>query len=402
MATFSRWLLNIFIFSIPWENVIVVPGIGTVTRILGVLTVATFLLYVASRQRIRTLRIEFIGPLLFVVWASGSLLWTISVDQTASRMMTFAQLAMMFVLMWQMSSSEQAREMMLRAYVLGCYGAAGATFYNAMTGASVTPEVRYAAAGFDPNDLGVTLALGIPIAWHVADRATWHWRVIFRAYILVAAVAIAMTASRGAFLTSVVAMLGPLFSMRHSRMMNRIAAAVLAGMLILLVATFVPEAALQRIASTGDELRSGTLTHRTLIWQAGLRAFQERPLLGYGSGTYAVAAGEVVGRNWVAHNTFISVLVELGIVGLMIWLLSLTIYAWGIRRLSGGMRTTAYVLLCSWIVGVSSLSWEHRKPTWFVLGILASAVATTRYSTRLRVVAQDGGKGAATQVTVRV
>ena len=41
-------------------------------------------------------------------------------------------------------------------------------------------------------------------------------------------------------------------------------------------------------------------------------------------------------------------------------------------------RHLCLVLLLTWAIGVVSLTWEHRKPTWFVIGILIAYAGATR------------------------
>jgi hypothetical protein len=63
------------------------------------------------------------------------------------------------------------------------------------------------------------------------------------------------------------------------------------------------------------ELTEGTLTHRTVIWAAGMEVFRDHPFLGVGAGAYSPATVKIVNIPLIAHNTFVSVLVELGVFG---------------------------------------------------------------------------------------
>jgi len=68
-----------------------------------------------------------------------------------------------------------------------------------------------------------------------------------------------------------------------------------------------------RILQFAQEVSGGTLTHRTAIWVAGLDAFRDHAFLGVGAGAYGPAVLRVVDIAYPAHNTFLSVLVELGV-----------------------------------------------------------------------------------------
>jgi hypothetical protein len=67
---------------------------------------------------------------------------------------------------------------------------------------------RFFAGGADPNSLGMTLALGVPIAWYLsltAKRPLTRW--LRRAYRPLAMFATVLTGSRGAMIAMMVALL---------------------------------------------------------------------------------------------------------------------------------------------------------------------------------------------------
>ena len=144
----------------------------------------------------------------------------------------------------------------------------------------------------------------------------------------------------------------------------------------------VPLSSWSRIFTVGEEVSKGTLTHRTVLWGAGLEAFRDHAFLGVGAGAYGVTVLKVLdfqymtgsAANAVAHNTFISILVELGVVGalLLFWLLATMLYC--AIRMRYVKRCLWISLLLTWTIGVSALTWEYRKPTWLLFSLLAAHV----------------------------
>jgi O-antigen ligase len=77
-------------------------------------------------------------------------------------------------------------------------------------------------------------------------------------------------------------------------------------------------------------------------------------------------------KDLAAHNTFLGILVEHGLVGLtlfgcIIW--TLMAKAWRTPALESRMWM---VTLLAWCVGAMSLSWENREMTWLLWGLCAS------------------------------
>jgi O-antigen ligase len=258
----------------------------------------------------------------------------------------------------------------MQAYVLGAYVSVGSTVYNYFT-VSDFYYMRYSAAGFNPDDLGPILALGIPLAWHLATSEgdggkAYVLKLANYAYVPASVFAIVLSATRGAVIATLPAfvfILGTLTTLKpFARTLILIA---LVGALIGLQ-QLVPQSSIQRLATTGESIASSDLNGRVDIWLAGLRVFASHPLVGIGVGAYRPAVG--VGK--VAHNTFVSILVEVGSIGLLLYMivLGITFYQ---AMLQPKWATRLWLsILMVWTLTGSFMSWEHRKQTWLVLGMV--------------------------------
>ncbi len=141
---------------------------------------------------------------------------------------------------------------------------------------------------------------------------------------------------------------------------------------------FVPAETWERLSTIGAAITHGTLTHRTSIWAAGIDVFRHHALLGVGAGAYGTSVRSLLDIPYVSHNLFLSVLVELGVVGALILLVLLSTLFYCASQLPKLERRFWTVLLLSWMVGVSSLTWEYRKPTWILFGLLATEYTFTQ------------------------
>jgi hypothetical protein len=76
-----------------------------------------------------------------------------------------------------------------------------------------------------------------------------------------------------------------------------------------------------------------------------------------------------------AHNAFVSVLVEVGPLGLLLFI---GIVAVSLKPALKSRPTVTAILLVTWVVGVCSLTWEYRKTTWLVFCLVAEMAALWR------------------------
>jgi O-antigen ligase len=73
-----------------------------------------------------------------------------------------------------------------------------------------------------------------------------------------------------------------------------------------------------------------------------------------------------------AHNAYISILVELGVVGLGLFCLILLCCLYDIWKMPLNERVIWIMLFSAWAAAVYSLSWEYCKATWFMFGMIAA------------------------------
>lgn len=367
----------VFAFVLPWENSIVLPVVGSVGRLSGLLMVGMALLAIADARGVTLRPLPLAVPLLgaFTLWSAATAIWSLDVSATITAVTTLVQLLVMVIILWESCPTSARRERVLQAYVLGSFVAIIDGFANYLAGTEATFR-RFAATGFDPNDYAVVLALGIPMAWQLLRRARGIALVVNLLYLPASLAAIALSASRGGAVAAAVALSVVVFDARH---LERPARRGLVAFLVALACAtpFVaPEVAnvtgtaLYRLGSIGSALSGSTLNERGVIWQAGLNAFEDRPLQGVGLGAFPAAVERVSGVYEVAHNSFLSVLVETGVVGAVLFgavILSICV------PLLSAKRSTAIpsmVLFATLIVAILPLSFELRKPTWFVLAML--------------------------------
>jgi len=167
-----------------------------------------------------------------------------------------------------------------------------------------------------------------------------------------------------------------LWTWRESDLSQKISNVVLFSLLVLGPLYLAPLASRQRLATLPMELTQGSLHNRKQIWKAGARVWLEHPVLGVGAATYAEAVRPSLGtpalpgHQYVAHNTYLSVLVESGLIGFGIFALLagvLLVFVWMMPFTERAFWTVT-LLVCG--LGLTTLTWEHRKPVWLIAALI--------------------------------
>jgi O-antigen ligase len=377
VAFASLW---IFVFCVPWEEEVALAQGVAVSHLIGAAAAGAGILACMIHRRIRKLdRLHYVlGGL--VLWSALTYCWSVAPDLSAVRAASCAQLLLMIWLIWEFAPNERRQLSLLQAYVLGTFVSASSIIYSFITGKGENlglVEGRYSASGFNENEVGIILALSLSMSCYLLARSAgprWLWLL----HIPVCVLAICLTGSRGSFIASSVGLLMlPLSFASLSRAQRRL------GILTLILLTaaafvFVPLSTWQRLGTIRSEISEGTLTKRTYIWAAGLDVYRQHPIAGVGAGAFGASVYSKLDIPYVAHNSYLSVLVELGAVGAILFAALLA----GLFRLAARLPTLESrawtILLLTWAVAVSSVTWEHRKPTWFLFGLLIAQAAVLR------------------------
>jgi O-antigen ligase len=365
------------IFTLPVEGILVVPGLGRVSQAVGLFVVALWGLTVVTTGRIRPPHLFHVAFLLFVIWNAATVLWSVDVELSLTRLLTWVQLMGLAFVLWDVYTTRTAVRYGLQAYVLGAGVSIVSSVQNYLLGIDQGYQ-RYAATGSHSDGYAIILVLGIPMAcylagWKGRSRTDRALKLFNYAYVPAALLGIALAGTRTALIALVPGLLFGLWSLTRLQTRARILVvlALAAGAFVLQPLT--PMRSVERLGTTGEELTEGDLNGRLILWREGFVAFSSRPFVGVGTGAFASA----IPAGKVAHNSFLSVLVETGVVGLiafgsLLWIVArqaLDQSQWDARFWVSALLALA--------IGASALTFEHKKHTWLLL-TLAVASASVR------------------------
>src|SRR5450759_4804550 len=142
----AGYLLCLFVFSIPWEKSVQMPGIATLSHLLGILAFATAAVVAARRGSVRPPNLALGLAAVFVLWSGLTYFWSLDRQATVTRVATLAELVAMVWLIWDTCRDSLLQTRLMQAYVWGAVAAsasAGLRFFQGQQ----TYYLRYAAAG---------------------------------------------------------------------------------------------------------------------------------------------------------------------------------------------------------------------------------------------------------------
>ena len=387
MRTIAYWLAIAFVFTVPWENAIHVGEIGRVSKTLGLVTAGVWAVSVLARGRLRRPDAFQKAYFLFLIWNGLTIYWSIDAGTSMRGFLTYTEIFGMLLMVWDLFDSEVAIRTGLQAYVLGALISSGSIIVEFWT----TPTERFAAhqrfqaLGFETDGIALILAIAAPAAWYLAAGPRVHgrgpgaMRIVNYAYIPIALFALVLTGTRGATLASIPTAVFVLWSLRRATAAKRIMAWGALGAAVVMVVGFAPAGPLDRIgtAVTVTEVDSGgALSGRWGIWMESREVFLDRPIIGVGLDAHRAA----IPTGKEAHNTYVSVLVETGLVGFVLFARVLVSLFARVRRRSGWEAWYWFTQVAVVAIGAMSLSLEDSKSVWIVfsLALASAAAAQTR------------------------
>ena len=238
----------------------------------------------------------------------------------------------------------------------------------------------------DPNLFGLYLimSLGLALWWGGQNKS-------LVSFVPACAITLAViaTASRGSLfaLMALLVALGlvvPARSMRSRATRGLVAGAGLLGVYVF--ADRIP--AFDRLP-VGDLDIQGEVRYQ--LWALAIELWSDIPLTGIGLGQFAANVRYYlsVEVDLVTHNTIISFLVELGVLGLILFLFPFVFCCYQLWRVRRGSSIAPY-LMATWVavfVGSLTLNIQYLRFVWAFLALSVATVLVVRI--------QRGGQGEA-------
>jgi O-antigen ligase len=316
----------------------IVPDIGgsflSFDKVAGGLLAVSWLATVATRKDARRAFIsshpQFFAILtFFLAWVVLSLTWAEQPSHGLEVASRYVLSAFLFLIVFTAVRTRQHVRWLLWAFVVAST-LSGA--YGLVVPPPATDEDRLAGTIGEPNQLAAVLVAGVVIA--LALAVVEKGKPLHRLVLLTAAglclLATFLTLSRAGLIALVIAMVAAVIvAGRWRAQVFAVAALVITTLFVFFAFVATPHQR-DRVTSVG----TGATTGRSDIWTVGWRMVQAHPVNGVGVGQFQTSAVHfliapgaiqrsdlIIDTPKVAHNIYLHVLAEMGVVGLTAFLL---------------------------------------------------------------------------------
>ena len=358
----------LFIFLIPWGD----GAFDGLPRLGGILAFGMSFLYLIFHGSHRNYNFFHFFAVLYGAWLFFTLLWTPDLDYGLVKAVTDMQLVMTIFVFTLLIQTKRDIVFAYQAYVLGDLVGAGIIIYNYTHGIESPYYNRYGIKNIETDELSIILALAMPMAAYLSTQYKhWFFKLLNIAAMPIIFYAIFLTGTRTG---SIVAMLGIFYWVFANRKASMTVKASIIGFFVIAIIgilSFAPKASLDRVFSAGKSISSGTLNYRTVIWSGTYKQWKENPVFGLGTGGLGYALSHEHVNYRAAHNAYLELSAENGIIGVSLYLLMLLSLLYYLLQTKLDDKSFLLALLMIIVISQMALHTHHKKETIFAFSMIA-------------------------------
>ncbi len=405
----SDLTVGVIAFVVIQPLALLVGGAGEplVSKGAGVILLATWIVtlrYPSSRRRY--LGFTANNPLLFAIivafigWIIASMLWSIDVALSIEAIQRYLLGFLLVGIVFTATRNRRAAILISGAF---CLSAAISTVIGIAIGNRI--EGRLVGTFADANEYAAFCVPALLIGGALAVMADTPLRRFgFGVAAMISGLGIVLSGSRGGIIAIGTALIVWTVFGGRWRMRVLVGGVAVAFLLVGYINTAASPATQARIATLteGESFGKSGGTGRTDIWRVGLRAYDDHPTKGSGIGTYTAATPRYLARPGlvrrgdfftetpkVAHNTYLHILVEIGTVGLALFIgivlvcLAAAVRAAQLFKRAGDEKLE--LLSRTLLAGTSGLltadffiSGQYQRILWILLGLCVGMLGVAR------------------------
>jgi len=399
----SKYLLYLFVFSIPLENM-PIPGQGSIAKYAFYLLLLSYVInkiYNINRESLFSPKLALRTALVIAFLMSFvtiTVLYSIDIPYSIERYFLLLRLlVMVFVIQDQINDFDILHSCII-AYVLSSILVSLLAINNFIRGGMLTSALNYRASAFGTSGEEAHFAASIApsivylfynVLFIRKNGAASLLRILILVFLIVALV---VSQTRSAWLGTAIAFVILLFyKAKESKSIKPVISAIVAVSVVILIISLINPAIMSIISFIiTDRYQSAFESGgagRTNIWRYGIEIFKYNYLFGSGFMSFPSAFtryyqdvnvpglmyGIYAGR--AAHNIYLAILVETGIIGSSIALIYLVGYLY--RIIKQRNKEMVYLMIsmnmAMLTIGIF-LDILNRKYFWFIIAITIASI----------------------------
>lgn len=375
---FVLWALILFMFVAIGRIQELFSGFGKLYlgKVFGILMLGAYFLYSGEKNRI-TLRkfpelICILGILFFGFLSIPFGVWP---GNSVDFMLGFLvkDLAFFYIVARTLTTMNQLRKLVFALLV-----AVTILSVSALTGRDELARIS-AGVTYDPNDLALLLICALPFAAFGFFEEKGVKKILLLLGVGLIIITVILTHSRGGFIGLLVG--GGIILFKAFKKRELMAGLLLTGAIVMFM-FLTPQGYWERmstIVEPGDDYNITSPAGRIEVWKRGLQFVIENPITGVGIGNFTTAEGlshKDVGGKWsTAHNSFIQIGGELGVGGLILFILLFYYLFKSLRRIISKdpkiktLKDSLEVSLIGYVIGGFFLSQAYSMVLYLIIGM---------------------------------
>lgn len=371
-----------YVLLVPFDAVLALTANNTqgatLTKYLGALTLLVLLWKGIFERRLKIPEPPVIWMGVFVCYGLASILWALDAKLTLDRYFTAGSLFALYYVVSAYKANKTDLNIFKLCIVLGGLAAAMFVIADFSKNGLMDPDVYRPTLGYgkreaNPNQLAFSLILPVAVCLEMVlinrDKVV---KILLGGALALIVFGIIATGSRGGLLGASMVFLVNIFSRKKKMSVSMVLLLIATG-----IAPFLPAFFMQRMETAISTGGAGRMT----IWYVGFHALKEFWLMGAGLNNFPKAYDMFiyyapVGATWgrASHNIFLEVAVELGIVGMILFVWTLWKFYLLIKSRLAATRAGNVMLKSALIAMLLSSFFENilwTKSFWLLLMLIS-------------------------------
>lgn len=372
-------ILGLYFILAPFEQTLNF-GYGTILVYLGV----SFILLRVLSFSIRKTKSSLQDPVfksLFVltIIVVSSMAWSINIENSKTLNKTILYLMVLFLFVYSKRYNNSEIQFIDNSIILGGLILSLFIFFVSPDFLYQSSSERAALGSTDPNEFAALLLLPFFVSFKFGVEKKKYY---FLGFSLVILYLILITGSRGALLALTTSIIYYYFT--HFKVKNVFLVVVLIIVVLLIITPLLPEYISMRLWGKGAYTHDiGVRNTRFDIWTVIFtKVFTNFSIIGHGTGSGGFLLSQYMNQITGVHNTYFSMIVDYGVLGLPVFLYFLFILFKKIRNESNGAKILSFIAI---VIVVFFLDSFFKKFFWNIL-MYCAIIGVTTENSKLKIV----------------